>query len=90
VYVALVSQFAVPSFYADADWVQTPVGEPEDVLRYARLHGVTHVVGSTTKSRALEPILADPDAFGLRVVPLRNVEPTVVVLAVESSESARY
>ena len=51
---------------------------------------MTHVVGSTTKSRALEPILADPDAVGLRVVPLRNVEPTVIVLAVEPSESARY
>jgi hypothetical protein len=82
----VMSRFAVPSFYADADWVQTPLGDSLGVIRYARSQGVTHFVANA--SPQLAAIGQSPGAFGLRIVPMPRPAAGMAVFALETFDQA--
>jgi hypothetical protein len=84
----VMAQFAVSSFYASADWVQTPSGPLPEVVRYAREQGVTHLVTKRNGSSLRDETLANAEALGLRPLSSDGAEGAMAVFALDA-ESAR-
>jgi 4-amino-4-deoxy-L-arabinose transferase-like glycosyltransferase len=83
----VMAQFAVSSFYADADWVQTPSGALPDIVRYAREQGVTHLVRKRNGSSPTDEVM-DAEALGLRLLPSEAAGDEMMVFSLDA-ESER-